>query len=412
MTGRNKDLELVFLAHPWDAFDMGVEEFADELVDLGANGLVFSMTYHEARFAQFCNPKHKFYHSEDAAIYFQPREEFYLKTKVKPILSRMFQAGYSFGAMAEVLKAKGLSISGWIVYYYNRTQCQLHPELAVANCYGDRAMFELCPSNPDVREYAMALTRDICTGRGLEAIMLESLYYHPLDYDYPGNTIRTSVPIPAFESMLLATCFCPACLARSREAGIDGEAVRQTVKEHLDGFFAKEESPLDPHAPLEESTAGLSGLREYLEARNDFVTELHNEVLAIAHSQGVKLIGLIGGPGSPMGKVDWVMGVDLAQVAQLPDIYWLHPAEPSAASVGEALTRARSFAESPKQEYIAVPFAAGFSGPAMTRYEEMLEVFQAAADQGAKGVTFNRYNLLSPSRFRWIKQALREVRGD
>ena len=43
--------------------------------------------------------------------------------------------------------------------------------------------------------------------------------------------------------------------------------------------------------------------------------------------------------------------------------------------------------------------------------EEMLEVFQASAEQGAKGVAFNRYNLLSPSRFRWIKEALKEVRG-
>ena len=101
----------------------------------------------------------------------------------------------------------------------------------------------------------------------------------------------------------------------------------------------------------------------------------------------------------------------MAQLAQLPDIYWLHPAEPSAASVGEALTIARSFAHSPKEEYIAVPFAVGFSGPAMTHYGEMLEVFQATAEQGAEGITFNRYNLLSPSRFRWIKQALKEVRG-
>ncbi|MDP2954074.1 MAG: hypothetical protein Q8O76_12250, partial [Chloroflexota bacterium] len=61
--------------------------------------------------------------------------------------------------------------------------------------------------------------------------------------------------------------------------------------------------------------------------------------------------------------------------------------------------------------YIDVPFCASFRTPLMSRYEEMLEVFQAAGDEGARGLIFNRYNLLSPSRFRWIKRALQEVRG-
>lgn len=400
------DLELVFLAHPWDAFDRGIEEFAAELADIGVTELIFSMTYHEARFAQFLNPKHKFYHSEDGAAYFEPREELYRNTRVKPILSRMFQEGYSFEVMAEALTRRDLSLSAWIVYCYNRSQCRLHPELAVANCYGDRVMFELCPSHPEVREYAMALTRDVCTGRGIKALFLESLNYHPLNYDYAGDSLRSSVLIPAFEHMLLGTCFCPACLARAREAGVDGEAVRQKVKAHLDRFFAEEESPFDPEAPMEENIARLPGLREYLETKVSLVTKLHEEALEIAHSQGVKLMG--GCPRSP--KVNWVTGVDAGRVGQLPDIYWLSPAKPTAESVREVLAQARAFAQSPKEEYVNVPFAVGFRAPAMSRYEEMWEVFQASAEHRAKGVLFNRYNLLSPSRFRWIGRALREVK--
>jgi len=400
------DLELVFLAHPWDAFDRGVEEFVAELADLGASELIFSMTYHEARFAQFLSPKHKFYHSEDGAAYFEPREEFYRKTRVKLILSRMFQEGYSFQAMAEALKRRRLGLSAWIVYFYNRSQCQFHPELAVANCYGDRVMFELCPSNAEVREYAMALTRDVCTGRGMKALFLESLNYHPLNYDYSGDAIRSSVLIPAFEGMLLGTCFCPACLARAQEAGVDGEAARERVKTHLDKFFAEEESSFGPEMPLEENIARLPGLRQYLEAKVSLVSELHQEALEIAHSQGVKLLGAC--PRSP--KVNWVTGVDAARVGQLPDIYWLGPEKASAESVQEVLASARAFAQSPKEEYVNVPFALRFRAPAMSRYEEMLEVFQASAENGAKGVLFNRYNLLSPSRLRWIGRALREVK--
>ena len=55
-----------------------------------------------------------------------------------------------------------------------------HPEATVANAFGDRYVYSLCPSAPEARAYAVGLARDVTENYPVIGISLESPALRPM----------------------------------------------------------------------------------------------------------------------------------------------------------------------------------------------------------------------------------------
>ena len=68
----------------------------------------------------------------------------------------------------------GCPASAWVVLTHNSLSGPQHPDLAVRNCLGERYPWALCPSRPEVREYAATLTAESVRGLDVSTVVLEA----------------------------------------------------------------------------------------------------------------------------------------------------------------------------------------------------------------------------------------------
>jgi hypothetical protein len=194
-------------------------------------------------------------------------------------------------------------------------------DLAPENAFGDRYLTDVCPSRPDVRAYAVALAEDVAA-TGVSVVDAESLHHPP--FDHGGHHERAFVPLGETARVLLALCFCAACLDRAAAAGVDGPGVRTAVRTALDAWLAgAPEPPLD-----REALSALAGgeMGGYLAMRTVGVTDLVAEVADAVRPVGATLrfcdlSGALKGyaSGAPAGAAaaatSWTLGVDLPAIA-------------------------------------------------------------------------------------------------
>ena len=95
----------------------------------------------------------KVYFPEDGTVYFKADPERY--GAIKPVAE--FDAGRARrAARARRSGPPARPMSGWCCCT-TRDSGSKHPQSAVANAFGDRYVYSLCPSAPDARAYAIGL---------------------------------------------------------------------------------------------------------------------------------------------------------------------------------------------------------------------------------------------------------------
>jgi hypothetical protein len=73
-----------------------------------------------------------------------------------------------FTPLRDATERRGMQMHAWTVFLHNSTLAGRYPDCAVRNVFGDAYVTDLCPANPEVRRYAVALAGDeISPGRGL-----------------------------------------------------------------------------------------------------------------------------------------------------------------------------------------------------------------------------------------------------
>src|SRR5581483_6694843 len=92
---------------------------------------------------------------EDGTVYFRPRAAY---GRVRPLVSQVTERQ---DVLAELIAEGGLAVHGWTVLLHNTRLGQLHPDLVVRNAWGDPLLYSLCPSQPEVRRYAVTLCADL-----------------------------------------------------------------------------------------------------------------------------------------------------------------------------------------------------------------------------------------------------------
>jgi hypothetical protein len=270
----------------------------------------------------------------------------------------------------------------------------------------------LCPSNPDVRTYALALVEDVAA-RGFDHLLVEALTFMPFDHGYHHE--RALIELDARTRFLLGLCFCPHCLIAGEAAGSDVTRLRQWVRAEVRRVFADGNALSDLPPDREWAWSSCDGeLGRYLAARTDTISGLAAAAARTALAAGAGEIGFIDPSGAMLGyatghpdtteravEIGWRVGVTCDRIGEVMNVaataYFADPA------------RLRREMEA----YLdTVPLSSGVhvilrpmppdtrSGP------ELISRMRALPSQGVGVVSFYHYGLMRLESLEWIRKAL------
>jgi hypothetical protein len=378
-----------------DLKDEGIERVLDNVQHRGGlSGITVAAAYHEGRDIFPHNPRRKVRFLEEGAIFFRPDPDRWQDVRLRPPVS---EAADVLPELVRAARGRGLDVHAWTVFLHSGALARAHPDCAPENAYGDRYLTELCPANPAVRTFARTLAREIAR-LGVATIVAESLHYPPLEHG--GAHERYFVPLGPRARYLLGLCFCPDCLDAARDAGVDGEALRDAVRVELDAVFDG-----SPEEPFE-----LDGdLARYAAGREAVVSSLVADVAAAARSEGtafefLELSGAVKGyadgrpAGGPAREIAWQLGVDVDAVAAACD---------GIAAIGYAADPARVRLDLESYGQTAVAVVLRPCPPDADSAENLREKVHVAREAGLDRVDFYHYGLMRLDALDWIREALR-----
>ncbi len=310
-----------------DWWDEGISTVLARLADrAGLSGCTVTASYHAARDLLPHNPVRRVSFLESGAVYFQPEEARYRDTFLRPKVAAAAAGRDILHDLMAPARERGFEVGAWTVFLHNTRLATAHPEVASRNAFGDPMLSTLCPSQPAVRAYSVALAGDVARHRPA-AIHLESLSFFP--YDHGGHHERTFIQLDAVSRYLLGVCFCDACLARAREFGVDVARVRNFVRAHLERAFAGDIVPgqadtIDRNTLEAEARGHMGG---FIESRLATVTTLVDDVATHIRRESphtrVVFLDVSGAFASAMPEavravdLSWRDGIELEAIGSL-----------------------------------------------------------------------------------------------
>ncbi len=387
-------------AYPWDVIDEGADTVLEAVERAGLNTLYITTWYHSGMFFLPHNPRRRVHFPEPGALYCSPGAWHARHPLAPPVSSLSDDWSAFWEELALTANDRGISLTAWMPVLHNSGLGNAHPDMVVENPWGDRITHTLCPSNESVRDLVLSVMQDVA-GMGIFArVLLESIEYLPLRHDHHHEVI--GVPLDPDMEFLASLCFCPACLKRSADGGIDTAAVRGWVRDTVDATLEGGSREIMGWEPIE---AGAGGHMEgYLRSRETGPSTLAAEAAATLRGSGSVLVGCLDfGPLYPMGPNGrrWQNGVDLDRV--LDHVDEMHPTfyqtDPSilarsisayTGTVGQAVTQV------PALRAMLPQTADGAS----------LAEQCAAVAPVASGVSFYNYSFMARRNLDWIRAAL------
>ena len=135
--------------YPWDVIDEGVDRVVGFLKEeVGLDAISLSTVYHTYDELRTHMPGKKLFSGYEDAIYFQPQNELYQGTKIKPHVHPMAKDQDPVRIIAEACRARDLELISWTVPLHNHYMARQRPDCALLGVFGDRYPGCLCPANP------------------------------------------------------------------------------------------------------------------------------------------------------------------------------------------------------------------------------------------------------------------------
>ncbi|WP_327589401.1 hypothetical protein OHA25_22175 [Nonomuraea sp. NBC_00507] len=306
---------------PSDLVDEGVERVLARVRERGVAAVTVAVAYHQARDVVPRGKSGRVVHRRDGVFLPLPPEVWQgvrLRPPGQPLAEQE--------AVTKLRERAGGDVLAWTVFLHNTTLGSAFPEVCAETCFGDRLLADLCPANPDVADYAVALAR---TAAAVGPVVAEALSYGTFDHGHHHE--RSFVPLGPGERLLMGLCFCVDCRKAAQAAGVDAERLRATVAGHLDRALEGDGAATPADLPALRAAVGEE-LDGFLAVRQGVVTALTRQVAAAVHEDGGELVyldltgALLGyGDGAPEGPAaaeqGWRLGVDVPALSAVADGY-------------------------------------------------------------------------------------------
>jgi hypothetical protein len=380
--------------YAWDLAEHGVGKAVDEFLGLGLDTVTIAGSYHAGKFLR-PHGKGKIYFPEDGTVYFKADPQRY--GAIKPIMNTLVAER---DVVRELTEAGRMPVNVWLVLLHNTALGMRHPEATVANAFGDRYIYNLCPSAPKAREYAIALARDVTECYEVAGISLETPGFLPYAHGF-HHEFALNAPNRWLDSQL-GLCFCDHCLKGSRQAGIDSGRLKSQIAEDVSAYLS---SDIDFPPDMAEAfwvadTRSDGDLKSFLDWRSTVVTSLVAEIRTSVRADAN--VAVIPSVARPTGGA-WYEGSDLAALAEAAHFIEACFYESSAMRVkSELFDIRRRLRGRGKLRGILRPAYPDFGNRA-----EFLAAMGVLAEDGIDEVAFYNWGHLREANLAWIADGLK-----
>ena len=386
-------------AYAWDLAERHPPEIAAEISALGLNTITLAGSYHAGKFLRPRGKSGKVFFPEDGTVYFRADPARY--GAIKPIANSIV-AEHDFFAELSVLKS--VAVNAWMVLLHNTRLGEAHRNATVQNAFGDRYVHSLCPSNPQAREYAVALCKDVTDRYDVLGLSIEAPGFAP--YVHGFHHEFALVKSNRWLDSNLGLCFCRHCVAGARKAGVDAESLQARVRVDVESYLAGDFDLPDDMAEAFwlADTRSDGALGAFLTWRGSIVTSLVGEIRATTRKDAT--LAVIPTVARPTGGA-WYEGSDLATLADAAGTIeaCLYESDPERV-VADAWDAKRRLAGKGRIRGILRP-----AHPDLNSAGAVNAAVQGLRDLGITDIAFYNYGLLRPRSLRWIGEALAKV-GD
>ena len=384
--------------YAWDLAETGVAAAADEFRNLGLDTVTMAGSYHAGKFMRPHGKAGKVLFPEDGTVYFNADPSRY--GDIKPVANSLLAERDILG---ELVEKSGMAVNAWMVLLHNTRLGMAHPDSVVRNAFGDPYYYNLCPSAPEARAYAIGLARDVTESYPVSGISMESPGFAPYAHGF-HHEFALMKSNPWLENML-GLCFCKHCVAGAQKAGIDANRFKAEVAGDIEAYL---DSDIDYPADMAEAfwradIAADGDLRRYLDFRSGVVTSLVAEIRAAVRKDAT--VAVIPSVARPTAGA-WYEGSDLHALAETTGIIEACFYEPSAERVrADLFDIRRRLKGTGKLRGILRP-----SYPDIDNRAEFIAAVEALQDGGVDELAFYNWGHLRRANLEWIGDALRGAR--
>jgi hypothetical protein len=388
--------------YPWDVQDEGIGPVLDHIQDrAGVKGINLAVSYHSGMFLLPHNPRRKVYYPLPG-IYFQPNAGRFADLAMQPTVNDLASTGLLERLRSETAR-RGMALTAWTVCLHNTGLGLAYPESTMETAFGDRLISQLCPANPDVRAYVLALVGDLLD-RAFDSVLVESLEYMSLPHGYHHEVI--GVPLTPFVSWLLGLCFCEHCRRGAEAWGVDIKALLAFVRGEIEVFFAGDMKAGREGTTWPEIKALAGGeLGAFHQFRIHTVTSLYKAIDATeTPGTTVALEACDFGPLWGLGPdgTAWESGFDLAGTA--PFVDGLHPC-PYFVSAGQVREAMEAYLGLAPPEIPVFPAIRAIP-PQVVSEGDLRAKLEACQPGSVAGFSFYNYGFMRYNTLDWIRAAL------
>ena len=391
MTGGTRGHSLY--AYAWDVAEEDPDRFAAAMQGWSLDTLCLAASYHAGKFIRPHAPSRRVVFPEDGTVYFAARPDRYGRIKPRPNSA----GGATFARYAE---RADIGVTAWAVLLHNTPLGTAHVDCVARNAFGDPYWYSLCPSHPDVQDYAAALCADIADRHPVRGLVLETPGWLPYQHGYHHEFALIGAN-PWLDAML-GLCFCPHCMGGAARAGIPAEALRLRVAGRIDGSLrASADTPADMGQHwLASDLVHDPELAAFLRWRCSVVTGLVARIRAAVRADAALFV--IPSVRRP-SAAGWLEGSDLPALAAAADgleVCFYEPA-PGRAAADFAEVRRRVGPDRPIRCVLR-------PGPPDNPAEGDLHAAVAGlSEAGAAGFGFYNFGHVRLGNLPWIGRALK-----
>lgn len=381
--------------YAWDLAETGVAAATAEFRDLGLDTVTMAGSYHAGKFMRPHGRTGKVVFPDDGTVYFKADPSRY--GAIKPIQNGPLGER---DMLRELVEDGGMAVNVWLVLMHNTRLGLEHPDAVVRNAFGDPYIYNLCPSAPEARAYAIGLVKDVTENYPVRGVSLETPGFLPYAHGY-HHEFALMKSNPWLENML-GLCFCKHCVAGAEKAGIDASRFKAEVASDISAYLDSDiDYPVDMAEAFWRADIAADGdLRRYIDFRNGVVTSLVAEIRAAVRKDAE--VAVIPSVARPTAGA-WYEGTDLGAQADTAGIIEACFYEPAAARVkSDLFDIKRRLKGKGKLRGILRP-----SHPDLATRGEFLAAVEALREGGVDELAFYNWGHLRQANLVWIGEALR-----